>query len=105
MTNVLEQFDGTVVGSDDTVVSRFERQVAGHPNKLAIVTDESSLTYRTLDLKASWIAAALASLCSQRDRPIVLFIKDEVARIAAIIGVLKANRIFIPIAPDSPQNW
>ena len=60
--------------------------------------------YRALDLKASRIAAVLASLPSQRDRPIVLFMKDEAARIATMLGALKANRIFIPLAPDSPRE-
>ena len=89
---------------EDTIVSRFERQVAALPDELAIVTDEISLTYRALDQKASRIAAALASLPSQ-EQPITLFIKDEAARITAMLGALKANRIFIPLAPDSPQKW
>jgi acyl-CoA synthetase (AMP-forming)/AMP-acid ligase II len=105
MSDVFEQRNGTLINSDDTIVSRFERQVAAHPEKLALVTDESSLTYQALDLRASRIAVALASLFSQCDRPIALFIKDEAARIAAMLGVLKANRIFILIAADSPQNW
>ena len=79
--------------------------MAAVPDKLAIVTDEVSLTYRALDIKASRIAAALTSLPSQRDRPIAIFMKDEAARIAAMLGALKANRIFIPLAPDSPEQW
>jgi acyl-CoA synthetase (AMP-forming)/AMP-acid ligase II len=79
--------------------------VAAHPNKLALVTDDISLTYRALDLEASRIAAVFDSLPSQRDQPIALFMKDEVARIAAMLGALKANRIFIPISPDSPEKW
>ena len=31
--------------------------------------------------------------------------RDEAVRIAAMLGALKANRIFIPLAPDSPQPW
>jgi amino acid adenylation domain-containing protein len=91
--------------SEDTIPSRFERQVATLPDKLAIATDQISLTYRALDLKASRIAAVLASLPSQHDRPIALLMKDEVARIAAMLGALKASRIFIPLAPDSPEKW
>ena len=107
MTNVLEQRsdNDTSDNSEDTIASRFERQVTTVPDKLAIVTDEISLTYRALDLQASRIAAALASLPFQTDWPIVLFMKDEVARIAAMLGALKGNRIFIPLAPDSPQHW
>ena len=107
MSNVLEQQwsgDDTSDNSDDAIALRFERQVAAGPDKLAIVTDEISLTYRALDLKASRIAAVLASLPSQRDRPIVLFMKDEAARIATMLGAWKANRIFIPVAPGSPQK-
>ena len=108
MTDVLEQQwsrNDASDNSEDTIASRFERQVAAVPDKLAIVTDEISLTYRALDLKASRIAAGLASLPSQRDRPIALFMKDEAVRIAAMLGALKANRIFIPLAPNSPEKW
>src|SRR6516225_4224100 len=73
--------------SEDTITSRFERQVATVPDNLALVTDEISLTYRELDLTASRIAAALTTLPSPRDRPIVLFMKqDGSARIAATLG-------------------
>jgi non-ribosomal peptide synthetase component F len=89
----------------DTITSRFELQVAAVPDKLALVTDEISLTYRALDLKASRIAAVLKSLPSQCDQPIALFMKDEASRIAAMLGALKAQRIFIPLAPDSPGKW
>jgi amino acid adenylation domain-containing protein len=107
MTNVLEQqwSHKTSDVSEDTIASRFERHVEAVPDKLAIVTDEISLTYRELDLKASRIAAALALLRSPRDQPIALLMGDKVTRIAAMLGALKANRIFIPLAPDSPENW
>jgi non-ribosomal peptide synthetase component F len=83
--------DDTSDNSEDTIASRFEKQVEAVPDKLAIVTDETSLTYQALDLKASRIAAGLASLPSQRGRPVALFMKDEAARIAAMLGALKAN--------------
>src|SRR5262245_19549582 len=76
--------------SEDTITSRFERQVGALPDKLALATDAISLTYQELDTRANRIAAALDSSLSQRDRPIALFMKDEAARIAAMLGVLKA---------------
>src|SRR5439155_8807618 len=87
---------------EDTIASRFERQVATVPDNLAIVTDDVSLTYRSLDLKASRIAAGLASLPFERHQPIMLFMKDEVDRIAAMLGAWKANRIFVSLAANSP---
>jgi len=97
--------DDTSDGSEDTIVSRFERQAAAAPDKLAIVTDDISLTYRALALKAAKIAGALSSVGPQRTRPIVIFMPDEASRVAAILGVLKANRIFVPLASDSPEEW
>lgn len=94
--------------SDDclnTIASRFEHQAAAHADELAIVADDISLTYRALDLKASRIAGTLIAPPSQKDRPVVLFMKDEAARIAAMLGAAKANRIFIPLAPVSPARW
>ena len=91
--------------SEDTIAARFERQVSQFPDRLALVTDEVSLTYRELDLKASRIAGALASAPFRRDQPVALFMKDEAARIAAILGVLKASRIFMPLARSSPEKW
>jgi amino acid adenylation domain-containing protein len=95
----------TSVDSEDTITSRFERHVATTPDELAIVTDEVSLTYRALDIKSNRIAAALTSLSSQRERPIAILVRDEAIRISAMLGTLKANRIFIPLAPDSPPQW
>jgi amino acid adenylation domain-containing protein len=95
----------TADNSDDTIASRFGRQVAAVPDQLALVTDDISLTYRALDLESNRIATVLAALPTRRDRPIVLLMQDEAACTAAMLGALKANRIFIPLAPDSPEAW
>lgn len=109
MTDVIEQRhlerDPSENSEEDTIVSRFLRQVGATPHKQAIVTDESSLTYRTVDLHADRIAAALVSRHSEQSRPVVIFMGGEMARVTAMLGTLKANRIFIPAAPNSPGKW
>ena len=35
----------------------------------------------------------------------MLFMKGEAARVAAMLGALKANRIFIPVASNAPEKW
>jgi non-ribosomal peptide synthetase component F len=106
-SDVLERHSHNKVSenAEDTIISRFERQVAAFSDNLAIVTGQTSLSYRALDQMASRIAAALLSLSSEHNRPIVLFIQNDAARVAAMLGVLKAGRIFIPVAPDSPEKW
>lgn len=109
MTDVIDQRhlqrDTSEKSEEDTTVSRFLRQVAATPDKQAIVTDEISLSYRTLDLRADRIAAALVSRRSGQSRPVVIFVSGELTCVAAILGALKANRIFIPLASSSPEGW
>src|SRR6185312_6082077 len=107
MTDVIEKkyLRDTSESSEDTIVSRFERQVAATPDKPAIVTDDISLSYRTLDLQANRIAAALISRRSGESRPVVIFMGDELARVAVMLGTLKAHHIFIPLAPNAPGKW
>lgn len=88
-----------------TAATAFERQVASAPENLAIVSGETSLTYGALNRKADAIAAALAALPSPLDRPIVLLIGSEIALAAAMLGALKAGRIFIPLALNAPAAW
>jgi len=108
MTNVLEQQwsrNDASDNSEDTIDLRFEQQVAAAPDELAIVIDDISLTYRALDQRANGFAAELTSVASQHNEPIVLFAKDQATLIAAMLGSLKANRIFIALAPNSPIKW
>src|SRR5689334_6170444 len=91
--------------NEETIASRFEQQAAAFPDKLAVVTDARSLTYGTLDVQAGSIAAGLASVPSDNSRPVVIFVSGEMACVAAMLGALKANRIFIPLAPSSPEGW
>jgi non-ribosomal peptide synthetase component F len=64
--------DDTPDNSEDTITLRFERQVAAAPDKLAVITDEISLTYRALDLKQhhahSTETAAMPALVTSVDR-------------------------------------
>lgn len=88
-----------------TIPAGFERHVISAPNDLAIVAGEISLTYAALNKKADGIAASLAALPSPPDSPIVLLIGSEITRAAAMMGVLKAGRIFIPLALNAPDAW
>jgi len=59
----------TAQRSDDTIATRFERQARATPDNLAIVTDETSHTYRELDALAANIAAHIVAVSSLRETP------------------------------------
>ena len=90
---------------EDTIASRFERQAAATPRNLAIVTEETSITYGELNSKADRIAAILISLPSTPDKPIAVLVRDEILRAAAILATFKASRILIPLSLDFPGGW
>ena len=106
MTNVLEQqwSRNDADNSEDTIALRFERQMAG----ILINWRLSRRDFANLPSARSQggqYCCGVSSLPSQRDRPIVLFIKDEATRAAAMLGALKAGRIFSSVAPNSPRQW
>ena len=78
--------------------------MAAIPDKLAIITDEISLTYRALDLKAGRVAAVLTSLPYPTTG--LSYSSSRTRRLESeMLGALKAGRIFIPVMPNSPEKW
>src|SRR5687768_7072065 len=91
--------------NDDAIARRFEGQAAATPGNLAIVTEEISLTYRELDALATNIAAYIAAESSIPERPVAILMEKGPLPVAAILGVAKAGRIFIPLELDAPEAW
>ena len=73
---------------------RFEAQVEQTPDNLAVMTEDETLTYRELNHRANVIAHSLLE-CTLRPPgivPLVMSLGSE--KIAAALGVLKANLAF-----------
>ncbi len=81
----------------------FAAQVARNAHHLAVKTRASALSYRDLDLVSNRIAQAI--LESGRGlEPAAVFIQNRAKAIAAIFGVLKAGKIYLPLDPDHPAS-
>jgi amino acid adenylation domain-containing protein len=87
---------------DGSLVDRFERQVASGPDRVAVGDSTRTLTYAELDREANHIARALLALSPQRQDTVGLWLGHEAAMIAAIWGVLKAGKIYVPLDPALP---
>ena len=83
--------------SKDTIVSRFERQVATVPNNPAVVTENGSVTYRELGAVTDNVAAHLGALPSRSELPIGLLMAEGPKLIAGMFGALKIGRPFIAL--------
>jgi amino acid adenylation domain-containing protein/non-ribosomal peptide synthase protein (TIGR01720 family) len=104
---VLYGFNKTdvVCPKDKTIVDVFEAQVQQTPNAVAVVFENTSLTYHELNRWANAIAHYLREAhFLQPDDRVGLMVERSEAVVAAIFGILKAGGAYIPLDPDYPQE-
>ncbi|NML39136.1 non-ribosomal peptide synthase/polyketide synthase [Chitinophaga sp. G-6-1-13] len=87
---------------DVTVVSCFEEQVNMTPDRIAVVFEGASLTYRELNEKANQLAAFLRQKGIRADMPVPLLMHRSTSLILSILGILKAGGAYVPLDPDYP---
>ena len=82
-----------------TIPAQFEQTLSELPDKAAVFCGSESLTFRQLYAEALATAQALASLgVSEGDR-VGICMQKNFDQVAAILGVLWANAILVPIHP------
>ncbi len=78
-------------------------QAAGRPDATAVVGEEGALTYAALERLSNRIARALIDAgCGWGDRVCLLMPKSSAA-IAALLGIYKADAIYVPLDPACPS--
>lgn len=87
---------------EQSVIGRFEQQVAKYPDRVAVKTKNSHLTYAELNSAANRIARAILGKRSQGQEPIALLLENGAAIIASIFGVLKTGKLYMPLDPSYP---
>ena len=94
------------VPPSETVTELIARQVAAHPDRLAIDAWDGSLTYRQLDLHASRLAQQLLLGEEEPRDPLTVLICLEKSYLAvvAFIAVLKAGGVCVLVDPAHPSQ-
>ena len=102
----LRSFRGTEAPYDDgaTISQLFEEQAKKRPDAIAIVCEETSLTYGELNRKANALANRLRQMGVGPEVPVALLLPQSPERFIGIYGVLKAGGFYIPIDPDYPSE-
>ena len=88
-----------------TVLQEFENNVVRHPNRFAVVCEESFQSYKQLNDTADRIAFGLQQNISQislRKNPVVILMEKNELAIASVIGIWKAGGHFLPVVFS---NW
>lgn len=87
---------------EQSIPVRFEQQVRQYPERLAVKTHHSHLTYAALNYAANRVAHAILTQCGPGEAPIALLLDHDTAVIAAILGTLKAGKLYVPLDPSFP---
>jgi amino acid adenylation domain-containing protein len=89
---------------EQSIASRFAQQVQANPTKLAAACGGATLTYAELDRAANRIAHALLARRGSDSEPVAVVLEQGVALLAAILGVLKAGKCYVPLERGHPRD-
>src|SRR5688572_1443844 len=90
-------------GIEQSIPDRFEQQVANYPDRVAVIGKTVTFTYEALNKLANRLARAILNQCGQGVEPIAFLFEQGAPVIAAILGVLKAGKICVPLDPSYPR--
>ncbi|MFI1972304.1 non-ribosomal peptide synthetase [Streptomyces cinnamoneus] len=85
-----------------TLLDRFARQVADHPDAVALRHTGTSLTYRELDEWAGRLAARLAAKGTGPGSLVALAADRGPAAVAGVLAVLKTGAAYLGLDPATP---
>jgi amino acid adenylation domain-containing protein len=81
----------------------FEAQVERTPAVTALVFGEQRLSYRELDERANELARYLRRLGVSVEQPVGICLSRSAEMIVAMLGVLKAGGVYVPLDVDYPR--
>src|SRR5262245_9391842 len=90
---------------EQSISSRFQQIVQRDPSRIAIKMEDRVVTYGTLNKMANRVAHALRSVSGTSNEPIAVFGGNDLETIAAILGVVKADKIYVPLDSSFSEAW
>ena len=88
---------------EQSIPERFEKIVRRHPARLAVKMGDHALTYDELNQAANRIARGILDCRGPKQEPVIVLFEQGVEAIAAILGVLKAGKFYVPVNPSFPN--
>ncbi len=84
--------------------SLFEAQVAQHPDRIAIVYEDQTLSYGELNHRANQLAHYLMSVGVRPDDQVAICAERSLDAIVGLLGILKAGGAYVPLDPAYPTE-
>jgi amino acid adenylation domain-containing protein len=90
--------------ADRLIHELFEAQAARSPNRVAVVWEDTSLSYAELNAQANRLAHHLIALGLQPDDRIAIALPRSPELLVAILATLKAGAAYVPLDLDQPAE-
>ncbi|HKI03097.1 MAG TPA: amino acid adenylation domain-containing protein, partial [Thermoanaerobaculia bacterium] len=90
--------------AESTVHELIDRQAERTPERVALVSDEESLTYRELMSRANQLARHLERMGIRPEVPVGVLADRSADMVVGLLGVLKAGGAYVPIDPAYPAD-
>lgn len=81
-----------------------EKQALQNPDSIAVVQNETCITYACLDGYSNQLAQYMQRLGCGSGALVGLYIEQSVEGVIAIIAILKAGCVYIPLEPATPRE-
>ena len=88
--------------TEGSIPARFEKQVERFGDRLAVSDGDHRLTYAELNRAANRIAHAIIDRIGASPGLVALYLSPGASAIAAILGILKAGKCYVPLERDDP---
>ncbi|SEW47140.1 AMP-binding enzyme C-terminal domain-containing protein, partial [Chitinophaga sp. YR573] len=96
---------GFVSGESETIISLFRSQVVNNPERVALISGETQLSYQELDNSSTWLAHYLKQTYNLQANDLVgILMENSSWSVIAILGILKAGAAYVPIDPSLPTE-
>ncbi|QDX94131.1 amino acid adenylation domain-containing protein [Brevibacillus laterosporus] len=90
--------------SDQTIQQLFEAQVEKHPHEIAVVFEQTQLTYQELNEKANQLARLLREKGVQSNQLVGIMVERSLDMVIGTLAILKSGAAFLPIDPEYPED-
>ncbi|SMC96273.1 type I polyketide synthase [Pedobacter africanus] len=88
----------------NTIVDLFSEQVKKTPENIAVVFEDTQLTYKELDTRSTQLARYLKKNGIKKESLVPICLDRSLNMIVGILGILKAEAAYVPIDPDYPAE-
>ena len=87
-----------------TLPALFEAQVERSPEAIALVFEESTLSYAELNAQANRLAHLLIGRGVGPESLVALALPRSIEMVVTLLGILKAGAAYLPLDPDYPAE-